>query len=68
MPTNKIQTGLRLSERTYEKARALSMIEQRSLNNLDRFKARISKIFGKISSFPYTFCIESLDRAVFPVV
>lgn len=34
MPTNKIQTGLRLSERTYEKARALSIVEQRSLNNL----------------------------------
>lgn len=34
MATNKIQTGLRLSETIYEKARALSTREQRSLNNL----------------------------------
>lgn len=34
MATNKIQTGLRLNEATYEKARILSMREQRSLNNL----------------------------------
>jgi len=34
MATNKIQTGLRLNEATYEKARILSTREQRSLNNL----------------------------------
>ena len=33
MATNKIQTGLRLHEATYEKARILSTREQRSLNN-----------------------------------
>lgn len=33
MATNKIQTGLRLNEITYEKAKALSDREQRSLNN-----------------------------------
>ena len=34
MATNKIQTGLRLNETTYEKVRALSVKENRSLNNL----------------------------------
>ena len=34
MPTNKIQTGLRLSETTYGKLRILSVRENRSLNNL----------------------------------
>lgn len=34
MATNKIQTGLRLSETLYEKARTLSLKENRSLNNL----------------------------------
>ena len=34
MATNKIQTGLRLTESTYEKVRVLSSKEQRSLNNL----------------------------------
>ena len=34
MATNKIQTGLRLNETTYEKVRILSTKEQRSLNNL----------------------------------
>lgn len=34
MATNKIQTGLRLNEAIYEKARAVSVREQRSLNNL----------------------------------
>ena len=34
MPTNKIQTGLRLSETTYGKLRTLSVRENRSLNNL----------------------------------
>lgn len=34
MATNKIQTGLRLNEAIYEKARILSTREQRSLNNL----------------------------------
>lgn len=33
MPTNKVQTGLRLNEVTYEKAKILAMKEQRSLNN-----------------------------------
>lgn len=34
MASNKVQTGLRLSEVTYEKARSLAEMEQRSLNNL----------------------------------
>lgn len=34
MATNKIQTGLRLNETTYEKAKILADSEQRSLNNL----------------------------------
>ena len=34
MPTNKIQTGLRLPETTYGKLRILSARENRSLNNL----------------------------------
>ena len=33
MATNKVQTGLRLNEVTYEKAKILSEKEQRSLNN-----------------------------------
>lgn len=33
MATNRVQTGLRLNEVTYEKAKVLSMKEQRSLNN-----------------------------------
>lgn len=33
MATDKIQTGLRLHEITYKKAKALSIKEQRSLNN-----------------------------------
>lgn len=33
MATNRVQTGLRLNEVTYEKARVLSAKEQRSLNN-----------------------------------
>ena len=34
MATNKIQTGLRISEGIYSKIRFLSAKEQRSLNNL----------------------------------
>lgn len=34
MATNKIQTGLRLNETLYEKAKAISVKENRSLNNL----------------------------------
>ena len=34
MATTKIQTGLRLTEITYEKLRVLSSRETRSLNNL----------------------------------
>lgn len=34
MPTNKIQTGLRLQEVTYGKLRTLAVQENRSLNNL----------------------------------
>ena len=34
MATNKIQTGLRLSETAYAKLRVLSSREARSLNNL----------------------------------
>ena len=34
MPTNKIQTGLRINEKTYIKIRYLCAKEQRSLNNL----------------------------------
>lgn len=34
MATLKIQTGLRLNETLYDKARALSAQENRSLNNL----------------------------------
>lgn len=33
MATNKVQTGLRLNEVTYEKAKILAVKEQRSLNN-----------------------------------
>lgn len=33
MATNKIQTGLRLNEILYEKAKFISSKEQRSLNN-----------------------------------
>ena len=33
MATSKIQTGLRMNEQLYEKAKSLSAIEQRSLNN-----------------------------------
>lgn len=33
MATNRIQTGLRLNEVTYEKAKILSAKEKRSLNN-----------------------------------
>lgn len=34
MATNKIQTGLRLEEGIYEKAKVISAKERRSLNNL----------------------------------
>ena len=34
MSTNKVQTGLRLPEPTYEKLKVLSKLEQRSFNNL----------------------------------
>ena len=34
MATNKIQTGLRLNETTYDKLRVISARESRSLNNL----------------------------------
>ncbi|MBQ9412111.1 MAG: hypothetical protein IJU29_03315 [Oscillospiraceae bacterium] len=34
MATSKIQTGLRLNERLYDKIRELAVIEQRSMNNL----------------------------------
>jgi len=34
MASNKVQTGLRLSEPLYHKIRALAEKEQRSLNNL----------------------------------
>lgn len=34
MATNKVQTGLRINEHTYEKIRYLCAREQRSLNNL----------------------------------
>jgi len=34
LATNKIQTGLRLKETTYEKAKILAAQEQRSFNNL----------------------------------
>lgn len=37
MPTNKVQTGLRLNEMTYEKAKVISAREQRSLNNFIEF-------------------------------
>lgn len=33
MATNRVQTGLRLNEVTYEKAKILSAKENRSLNN-----------------------------------
>ena len=33
MATNRVQTGLRLNEVTYEKAKILSTKENRSLNN-----------------------------------
>ena len=34
MATNKIQTGLRLKEAVYEKAKVLAAREQRTFNNL----------------------------------
>lgn len=37
MATIKIQTGLRLDEETYEKLKALSLMENRSLNNLAEY-------------------------------
>lgn len=37
MPTNKVQTGLRLNETIYEKAKIISAREQRSLNNFIEF-------------------------------
>lgn len=37
MATNKIQTGLRLNETTYEKVKVISTREQRSMNNFIEF-------------------------------
>ena len=37
MPTNKVQTGLRLNGITYEKVKVISAREQRSLNNFIEF-------------------------------
>jgi predicted DNA-binding protein len=37
MSVIKIQTGLRLDEETYEKLKAISISENRSLNNLVEF-------------------------------
>ena len=37
MPTNKIQTGLRLNETIYEKVKVISTGEQRSMNNFIEF-------------------------------
>lgn len=37
MATNKVQTGLRLNETTYEKVKIISAREQRSLNNFIEF-------------------------------
>lgn len=37
MPTNKIQTGLRLNETIYEKVKLISTREQRSMNNFIEF-------------------------------
>ena len=37
MASIKIQTGLRLSEETYEKLKQISQLEGRSLNNLIEF-------------------------------
>lgn len=34
MAVNKIQTGLRINEKNYEKLKALSIEENRSINNL----------------------------------
>ena len=40
MATAKVQTGLRLEEGLYEKLKALSEMEGRSLNNLMEYIAR----------------------------
>lgn len=40
MATSKVQTGLRLDEGLYNKLKALSELEGRSLNNLMEFIAR----------------------------
>lgn len=40
MATAKIQTGLRLEEELYEKLKALSSMEGRSINNLMEYIAR----------------------------
>ena len=37
MATNKIQTGLRLDETTYEKVKVISTMEHRSMNDLIEF-------------------------------
>lgn len=37
MLTNKIQTGLRLNETTYEKVKVISIREQRSMNSFIEF-------------------------------
>lgn len=40
MATSKIQTGLRLAEPLYEKLKAISELENRSLNNLLEYAAQ----------------------------
>ena len=57
MATNKIQTGLRISESVYKKLRYLSNKEQRSLNNLmeymiQQYITRYEQEHGEIPELP----------------
>lgn len=58
MAVSKIQTGLRISEETYGKLKALSEEEGRSLNNLIEYIIKVyladyEKAHGSIHPIPY---------------
>lgn len=60
MATNKIQTGLRINEKTYAKIRHLCAKEQRSLNNLieyvlQKYIDQYEKENGPITIHPEEF-------------
>ncbi len=61
MATNRIQTGLRIEEATYEKVKAICAVERRSLNNLveyalQQYIARYEKENGPIPVQPDGLC------------